>query len=297
MLDFRMETLIAVCETMSFTKAAEKLGITQPAVSQHIRWIEESYGVKLFSYEGKKLKITAGGQLLLSKISAMKHDITHLQGLVRANSKEERVVSFGATLTVGEFMIPFTLKRFMGHHRELQIKMLVANTSELLELLDKGEIDFAIVEGYFKKSEYEHRLLWRKPYVAVCGASYRFDEVHTRLEDLFEHTLIVREEGSGTREILERVLEGKNYTVSDFKHRLEISNMNLIKDLTADNLGITFLYEAAVERELREGKLRKIPLEDFPINHEITYIWRKGSVFSDYYQMLFEEFSGIQKLD
>ncbi|MBN7772086.1 LysR family transcriptional regulator [Clostridium aminobutyricum] len=285
MLDFRTETFITVCEMMNFTKAAEKLNITQPAVSQHIRFLEESYQVKLFEFSGRKMKLTESGKMLLNAFITMKHDEKILKDRL-SDSLHEKKIRFGATLTVGEFILPKQITRYLKSHQSVQLKMLIANTGELLTELEAGNIDFAIVEGYFAKSEYDHRLYSKEKYIAVCAASHSFQNKSLELKDLFEETLIVREEGSGTREILEREMERQNYTLRDFKNRIEISNLNTIKYLTAENCGITFLYEAAAEKELEEGRLKKIDLEGLDMMHDITCIWRKNSYFSPYYEEL-----------
>lgn len=118
MLDFRMKTFITVAETMNFTRAAERLGITQPAVSQHIRYIEEEYGVTLFRYEGKKLFLTAGGEFLLNAAITMKHDEIHLKEQLRSNQLRRRQLTFGATLTVGEFLITKKIAHYLKEDRK-----------------------------------------------------------------------------------------------------------------------------------------------------------------------------------
>lgn len=96
--------------------------------------------------------------------------------------------------------------------------------------------------------------------------------------------IIIREKGSGTREILERNLEARNLSVEDFRHTVEIGGMNAIKTLVEAGYGITFLYEAAVRNELNNGVLKEIKLKDFNMLHDFKFIWNKGSVFSDHYR-------------
>ncbi|WP_312649145.1 LysR family transcriptional regulator [Aminipila sp.] len=290
MLDFRIETFITVCEFMNFTKAADKLNITQPAVSQHIHYLEDEYKTKLFEFIGKKMKLTEAGKYLLDIAVTMKHDEIHLKEQIRLGLTENKNITFGATLTIGEFLIPEQVCNYLKENHNVSLKMLVANTSELLEKLDKGIIDFAVVEGYFTKNEYDHRLYSRENYIPVCAAKHKFKKQPELVGDLFDETIIVREDGSGTREILEKTLEGKNYSLNDFKNKVEISNMNVIKYLTEQDCGVTFLYEAAVKKELQDKTLRKINLKDLKIQHDMTFIWRKNSVFTDYYDKLFKIF-------
>lgn len=291
MLDFRMETFLTVCETMNFTKAAEALNITQPAVSQHIRWIEECYGVKLFSYSGKKMTLTGAGELLKNTALTMKHDVIFLKKRLQ-ELPEQRSLHFGVTLTVGEYVIPEAVRRYLDAYPDTAVRMVVANTRELLKKLDGGEIDFALVEGYFAKNEYDHLVYATEPYVAVCAPAYPFRAQTGTIEDLIGERLVVREKGSGSRDILERYLEERNLKLSDFGSLTEIGSIDAIKALVKGGCGITFLYEAAVRRELAEGTLKKIRLADFHVMHDLTFIWRSGSAFSTDYAALFHALHG-----
>lgn len=126
MLDFRTETFITVCQYMNFTKAAEKLGITQPAVSQHIHHIENEYDIKLFNFTGKKLFLTDTGKILLDSITTMKHDQIHLKNKLKAlSSSHLKELHFGATLTVGEFIIQEKLSQYLKNHKNVSVKMLI----------------------------------------------------------------------------------------------------------------------------------------------------------------------------
>ncbi len=288
MLDFRMDTLIAVCKYMNFTKAAEKLNITQPAVSQHIRHLEEDYGIKIFQYDGKKIKLTGEGKILLDAVTTIKHDDLFLREQLKDLKKERRNLIFGTTLTIGEFVMPGRLAEYLKEYPDTSLRMIVANTYRLLEKLNNGEIDFAVIEGYFTKSEYDYLRYSREKYIPVCGPDYRFSGKCSTVEDLLTERLIVREPGSGTREILERILGEKNLSIQDFKNLVEISNMNAIKFLVQANCGVTFLYETAVREEIKDGMLKEIRLKEYNVTHDFTFVWRKGSIFAERYRELFK---------
>ncbi len=286
MQDFRMETFLTVCRLMSFTNAARELNITQPAVSQHIRVIEDYYGVRLFDSEGKKLRLTHAGVLLQNAATTVRHDDMILMEQMKPD--REISLSFGATLTIGDFVLPERLAAFLKREPEAKIKMLVDNTQALLKKINAGELDFAVIEGYFRKSEYEHQVWSRQHYIAVCGACYSFRKRVRSLSDLFGERILLREQGSGTREIFERYMAERNGSVLDFESRMEIGSISAIKSLAAAGCGITFLYEAAVKSELECGSLRRIPLSDFEIYNDFTMVWRKGSIFNDRYLHLFD---------
>ncbi len=290
MLDFRMETFLTVCKCMNFTRASEKLNITQPAVSQHIRFLEKHYNTKLFRYEGKKLRLTGAGEILRNASLTMMHDEQSMQNEMQKTEKEAEI-RFGATRTIGDSVMGRVLEKYLARYPQARIYMEVENTHDLLVRLDEGKIDFALVEGFFKKSEYDFQIFSREKYIAVCSPDYFFQNIPDRIEKLFQERLLLREEGSGTREVLERCLEAHNLSVQDFDRRMEVGSMQTIKELTKAGCGITFLYEAAVRGELEDGSLRQIPLQDFPVTHEFAFIWRRGSIYADWYRELFRRFS------
>lgn len=290
MLDFRMETFLTVCQCMNFTRASEKLNITQPAVSQHIRFLEKHYNTKLFRYEGKKLRLTGAGEILRNASLTMMHDEQSMQNEMQETEKEAEI-RFGATRTIGDSVMGSVLEKYLARYPQARIHMEVENTHDLLVRLDEGRIDFALVEGFFKKSEYDFQIFSREKYIAVCSPDYVFQNTPDCIEKLFQERLLLREGGSGTREVLERCLEAHNLSVQDFDKRMEVGSMQTIKELTKAGCGITFLYEAAVRRELEEGSLRQIPLQDFPVTHEFAFIWRRGSIYADWYRELFRRFS------
>ena len=275
---------------MNFTRASEKLNITQPAVSQHIRFLEKHYNTKLFRYEGKKLQLTGAGEILRNASLTMKHDELSIQDEM-LKAEDEKELRFGATRTVGDALMGNILERYLRKYPEARIHMEVDNTRELLLRLDEGEIDFALVEGFFKKSEYESQVYSVENYIAVCSPDHQFQKEPVSVEDLFQERLLLREQGSGTREVLERYLSAKNLSLADFRKVMEAGSLQTIKELTKAGCGITFLYEVAVRRELADGVLKRIPLEDFHISHEFAFIWRRGSIYADRYRELFRRFS------
>ena len=285
-----METFLTVCQCMNFTRASEKLNITQPAVSQHIRFLEKHYNTKLFRYEGKKLQLTGAGEILRNASLTMKHDELSIHDEM-LKAEDEKELRFGATRTVGDALMGNILERYLRKYPEARIHMEVDNTRELLMRLDEGEIDFALVEGFFKKSEYESQVYSVENYIAVCSPDHQFQKEPVSVEDLFQERLLLREQGSGTREVLERYLSAKNLSLADFRKVMEAGSLQTIKELTKAGCGITFLYEVAVRRELADGVLKRIPLEDFHISHEFAFIWRRGSIYADRYRELFRRFS------
>lgn len=290
MQDFRVETFLTVCRTMNYTRAAEELSITQPAVSQHVAHLERAYGVPLFTYRNKKLQLTDAGALLRDALATMAHDERLLRERVRSAATGARVeLAVGMTLTAGEYLVAAPLADYLRRHPELHATVRSGGTGELLALLDAGKIDCAFVEGFFDKSAYAWDVFRTERLVCVCAADHEFAAEPMRVEDLFDERLIVRETGSGTRAVLEHALAAQNLTVDGFAHTSVVESLDVIKIFVERDLGISFLYEAAVTRELAAGTLRIVELDGPAIEHDIAFIRLKDSVFEHDFRVLFNE--------
>ena len=291
MLDFRTETFLTVCQTMNFTVAAKQLNITQPAVSQHIHFLEDQYHTSLFIYRNKQLFLTRSGEILRKHLLTMKNDEKAILEELKSNFTGIETLSIGVTMTIGEYAIVDKLANFLIHHPEINIHLHYDNTFQLLKLLDHGQISMAIVEGNYPKENYSHKKYSTEDYIAVCAASHHFftDHPHT-VNNLLYERLLVREKGSGTRNILEQSLIAHGLHISDFIHYTQVENMHTIIDLLKKDCGISFLYKIAVENELQSGILREISLDDFKMQHDFNIIWEKHSIYTDKYLSICEEF-------
>lgn len=286
--DIKMETFIAVCEHQNFTRAADELGLTQPAVSRQMKSLEEYYGVSLFRYEGKKLFLTTAGEILYHYAKVARCDELRLREKLK--ERVAKRLRFGATPTPGEFMIPQILSSYLREFPTSEVYMIIQNTESLLTKLDNGEIDFAIVEGNFSKIKYEYLLFSNENYSPA--GSVRQEVLGGSIENLLSNTLIIREPGSGNREILEYSLKRHNILLSDFAGKIEINDIKVQKALVQQGCGIAFLFESAIEKE--EDKLKVIPINGFPLQHEINVVWRKDSIFQEEYMHLAQYFSKFQ---
>ncbi|WOC32858.1 MULTISPECIES: LysR family transcriptional regulator [Caproicibacterium] len=294
MLDYRMETFFTVCQTMNFTHAAQRLHLTQPAVSHQIQQLEELYQVKLFENHGKKLTLTPAGRALQSAAVTMRHDSLLLAQQLRQIDGGARQMIFGATLTAGPYAILPPLLRYLQANPQLNLRLVIADTTDLLTQIEQGKIDFAVVEGFFPKKEYEAIPYARETFVAVCAQDYVFHRSVETVEDLLEERLLVREKGSGTRSILETYLHSRNLMLEDFPHWAEVNSILMLKQMACAGCGVTFLYETAVQEELQNGLLRRVPLRDFSLAHDFSFVWRRGSVFSAHYRQIFEDFCALR---
>ncbi len=287
MLDFRHRTFLALCTTGSFTKAAEELHITQPAVSQHLKYLEEYYECKLYEMVRRNLRLTPQGELLKEYAMTVFSDSTHLKDYISAPTPATMEFSFGATLSIAEYVMPEILSRLLGRHPEMKFSMSVANTERLLDRLNHGELDFILVEGVFDKSEYDATLFSLEQFVPVCSSSSVYARKEVDFQDITESRLILREKGSGTREILENILHEHNYSLHAFQKVIEIGNMAAIKQMVSRNLGITFLFEVAAKKEIEEGSLSVIRIPCFSEQREFNFVMLKDSFFRSRYMEIF----------
>lgn len=285
MLDYRARTFLEVYRLRSYTHAATALHITQPAVSQHIRQLEQHYGCVLFAKAGRGIEPTEAGDLLYRALDVMENDDarlrTELDALAAADTARPPL-RFGCTRTVADYVAPRLLAGHLARHPEERILMRTGNTTELVALIDQGDIDFALVEGSFDRKAFDSAVFSREPYIAVAGEAL----APTRLEDLLDQRLILREPGSGTREILERYLAVRNLSVDDFAGVIEVASIPAIKACVRAGAGISFLYRVAVEEELARGELFDITPDDVSIEHDFALIWQRGSRYAESYRAL-----------
>jgi DNA-binding transcriptional LysR family regulator len=268
---------------MNFTQAAKELNLTQPAVSKHIRFLEEFYRVKLFIYQNRRLMLTRQGVYLRDSMHALKHDAIRVQEALAG--QERKRLKLGATLSIGNYYLPQPLIALLKEREELDVSVTVADTEELLVKLDRGDLDFILCEGNFSKARYGYRLLKQSRLVAVCGREYDTAGAQT-LTDLFSHRILLREKGSGTREILEHYLMENGYDIHSFAGYFEINHVELIGQLLAANLGISILYQEVADQMVEKGWLRQIPLRDFQLEHGFHAVWTRGSLHQEEYEQL-----------
>mgnify|MGYP000878831201 CR=1 FL=1 len=278
MLDPRWNTFLVLCETMNYTRAAERLCLTQPAVTHHIHYLEEHYGCRLFSYEGKVLRLTEAGLRLREFTRSMAYNSQKIE----AAMAEEAPISLrvGTSKTIGEYVVAPKVEHFLRAHPEANFSLLVDNTRVLLRALEEGQLDFVLIEGFFERSRYETQLFRQEVFFGVCTPGHRLAGRSVPLDELWGERLILREVGSGTRAIFEDALRRLNCTLDSFESIVTISEFEAIKSLVADGLGISFLYAPVVEKELAQGKLARFDLTDAPMSGAFYFACLKDNLFS-----------------
>lgn len=290
-MEYRLTTFLAVCEKMNFTRAAEDLHITQPAVSQHIRLLEEEYGTKLFLHEGKRIRLTPAGQFFRDTVIRMQNDENVLHSKLTAFETGKQIFKLGATRTIGEFSLETKLASYIKTHPEIELHFIVDNTEKLLHQIDEGSLQCAFVEGFFDLNQYDFARFRTENFLAVCSKNHLFRHKIKTVYDLADETLLLREPGSGTREILEQFLYFQNMRIENFHNIVQIDSMHVILKLLERDAGISFMYQMAASKGIQQGILCSIPLRGLPVQHELSLVWKRGSQYSKEYKALCQDFS------
>ena len=290
MLDWRVDTFLDVCETLNYTHTARRLNITQPAVSQHISWMEKQLGVALFIRRGRSLVLTEAAELVRDLLLSQRNDEAHLKKELLSLESKKMSLVVGATLTAGEFMLAAPLATWCSQHPLVDVRVDIADTADLLGKLDKGSIDCALVEGIFDSTKYSCREWSYERMVCVEGVqgTDSYSEA-VGFVDLLDKTLVIRETGSGSRAVLEAALARNNLVPGSFNRVIEANGIGLVLEMVSKGLGITFAYESAVKARIDRCELREIPLYEEGLGHTINFVWQRNGFFSDRFDQLFAD--------
>jgi LysR family transcriptional regulator, transcriptional activator of the cysJI operon len=278
MFDYRVKTFLAVVEQGTLLKASETLGLTQSALSQHIKALEEHFSVPLFDHVGRRLILNEAGKRLHRTALQSEALYNQLQREFARYLGGRRHYRLGATLTIGEFILPSYLGGYRSLHPERELSVRIENTESVLHLLDLGKIDLALVEGPFDKSRYRHDLFLMDEMVFIGSAEYvPLPESPIGREDLKKMRLILRENGSGTRFYWEEYCRKKEIVLPPSSVIMEVGSLSAIKSLAEAGIGCSVMSRRAADRELALGTLRTRPFETGPLLRELHFVYTKGS--------------------
>ena len=249
-MDTKLQTFLILCQTMNYRVAAERLHLSQPAVTKQIQSLEQSLQTKLFVYDGHILHKTEKCLLLERYAISMQYQFEELQLAIA--DKERTLLRVGATKTIGDYVLIDAIKDYLSCSNH-ELSLVVDNTKHLLQMLDENQIDFAVIEGTFSKTKYDSYLFRMEPFVGICAKDSQLCGKQIPITDLLNETIIVREEGSGTRRIFEERLIASGYELNDFRRQVSISSFVSIKALVSGGIGISFLYQSVVSDDDRIG--------------------------------------------
>ena len=286
-MDPKLHTFLTLCQTMNYRLAAERLHLSQPAVTKQIQSLEQALQTKLFLYDGHTLHKTEKCLLLERYAISQQYQFQELQ-LAIADKKRLKL-RVGATKTIGDYVLIDAIKDYLrdpGH----ELSLVVDNTKHLLQMLDENRLDFAVIEGTFSKTKYDSYLLRMEPFVGICAKNSPLSGKHLSIEDLLKETIIVREEGSGTRRIFEERLTACGYGLNDFSREVSISSFVSIKALVAVGVGISFLYRSVVADA---DDIGTFTIDGITEPHPFHVVYTRKTNAKNYA----EQFLGEQKID
>lgn len=269
MLDYRMDTFLTLCELLNYRETVQVLHITQPAVTQHIQHLEHHYGCKLFTYENRKLAKTPESAVLEEYARAARFNESAMRQ--RLEKKTAVELRLGATKTIGDYVIGDFVRAYLKSENH-GLELIVDNTVHLLGMMEDNRLDFAIIEGYFDKNRFGWQRFRTEPFVGICRREHPFCGREISVEELLAETIIHREAGSGTRDILERKLQGYNESLERFPRKICISSFKLILEMVKAGLGVSFVYQVLADSD---PELGKFTLQGEPILREFDIVYLK----------------------
>lgn len=289
MLDFRIYSFLAVCKYLSYTRAAQELNLTQPAITQHIQYLQKQYQVKLFTRENNALVLTKEGELFRNTMLALNQAELKLQDDLQNINAEKYIIHFGATRAFAEYELCDNLAAYLKEYPNRNVQLMVRDTPTLLRLLDEGVLHFAIVDDTFSKNQYKYIPWSTDPYICVCSGAHPLPDGELLLKDLLSWHLIAYADNFDSFDIVQRLLVSRNIMLSDFERFVAINDLQVIKQLLAADCGLAFLPRKTVAEELSQGILKEIPLSDCHLFREYNYIWRIDSIHEPLYRFMYQK--------
>ena len=272
----QLELFTEVAETGIVSHAAKKLYMSQPAVSQTIADLEDSLGLKLFDRLKHKMQLTFAGEVLYqySKKILSLVDEAESQMLDMANLKRGKL-RLGASTTIGIYLLPHLLGAFKQKYETIQSNCVIDNTSVIEEMLLTNQLDIGFVEGLVHSGEIVIEKVMDDEIWLICSPQHRWAREGRLAIDPVEiagEALILREQGSGTREVVEKKLKEQKVCYEVWH---VLNNTEAIKRAVAADIGIAFISQRAVMEEIESGRLINIKLNGLPISREFKLIWHK----------------------
>ncbi|MFP5042077.1 LysR substrate-binding domain-containing protein [Parasediminibacterium sp. JCM 36343] len=280
MLSTRHEVFLQVAKEKSFSKAAAVLFISQPAISKHIKALEQEYKTKLFERKGLHIEPTAVGSLLFEKLLQVKniqeqtaHDISLLSNAMQVEGR----LKLGASTTVALYILPKVLSQFHQQYPNIDISVLNRNTESVLNALINKEINLGIIEGNGRLSNIDYMPFTTDKVIAVCSAKSPLarKKIYT-IQDIAQMPIALRERGSGTLAVLKSVLEQHGIKENELQVKVKLGGTEALKNFIIESDCLGFLPQRSVMKELRYGELVSIEFEGLNIERSFYFIQRMG---------------------
>ena len=276
LIDQKLISFMKIVDTNSFTKAADALALTQPAVSQHIHNLEEELGVKLFIRNHNQLRLTANGEIVDKYAIRLLAISNNLIQSLKDEKENVSSLTVGITHSVESSQIVEALAEYSNQSKGLTIKVVTDTVENLHKMIRNFELDFLIINGKIKDSKLNYMTMDTDCLVLAISPTHRLASQNTvTLGELKKEKLILRLPTSNTISLFDQALNQNNLSVSDFDVVLEMDNIATIKDLIRQNFGVSVLSKSACMDEIRKGKLIGLPIENLSLIRDINIIYPK----------------------
>ena len=278
-MDFRLKVFQSVAQHQSFTRAAKELKISQPAISKHIQELESLYRIQLFERYGTKIKISAAGELLLSHTERildafqwLEYDMNQLTNRIAGELR------IGASSTLSQYILPPLLALFIKKFPDVKVSLINGNSHQIETALLKKKIDLGMIEGVSQQTEFHHTAFLRDEIVAVCstkGTLKEYDEI--TLKQLKQLPIVLRENGSGTLDVLESEFKKHRIRLQDLNIAMKLGSTESIKLFLENSDCLGFISVRAIAPEIAAGRFKIIDISDFAIYRTFQFIQKQGT--------------------
>lgn len=278
MFNFRLQVFHSVAVNLSFTKAAKELYITQPAVTNNIKELENSLGISLFNRDQNSISLTQAGRILLEyteQATAEYKKIEYEIGLLR-NSFSGRL-KIGASTTIEQYILPPILAKFNKEHPEVEILMYNHNTMNVEKDVMSHEIDLGIVEGNVGRKEFRYTPFMKDEIIAFAHTSQPISQKQQiSLDEFKQIPLVLRESGSGTLDIITKELQKHKIKLKDLNAKVHLGSTESIKNFLSSGNYMGLVSVHAIRKEMAQGNFQIIDIDGLDITRTFHFIYPQG---------------------
>lgn len=294
MVDVKLYTLLAVIKFGNYTRAAEHLSLTQPAVTQHIKLLESNLGSKIFNRIGNKIKPTNEGQILIRYARRSIALYERMKQNILDERRHVRQLTVGITHTAESNAVAEVLGKYCVNNPGTKITIITGSINKLYDMLKNYEIDLAVVEGKMQNSNINSLLLDTDSLVLVVSNNHPLAAKSiVTINRLKKEPLILRRPSSGTRNLFTAHLESRNISINDFNIILEVDNIATIKDLIRRDIGVSILSRSVCLDEVKKGEITVLPIENLGMTREINILYHSDFKYGDILQNIMQEYNQV----
>ena len=276
MITQRLQTLLKVVETKNYSKAAEELSLTQPAISQHIKQLEEEFNVKIFRRGNHNVELTNEGAIVVKYATRLNNIYLNLIQSLKDNQLNIKRLTIGLTPSAESSIISRVLAKYSLEKDNLHITIISDTIKNLYIKLKNFEIDVAFVDGKIVDEDLKYILLDTDSLVlAVANNNPLSKKKIISLDDLKKEKLILRSESSGTTELFENQLKSYGETIDHFEVMMQIDNIAMIKDLVRHNYGVSILAKSTCLRDIEKNHFKTVSIENLSMIRELNIVYHK----------------------